>query len=387
MLLSFAFFIPISQPLSSGLLILTLLYSFLSPGSIKGIKYFQEGWDLWLFIALLATGMLYTLDLSNGLKVIETSLSLVALPFIFARVVYFTKSDLYKILYAFCAGLLVACIICLITAMLKYSDQGGGVFFGDELVSVLENTHTIYLIYYLNFAVTFILYLLYHDESKIHGAVMLASLMVYFLMIILTGSSTAIVGILFSLLYFVLKFIYEVKRTKSQWVVFSISVFFLMFLLAQNSLNLFGQYGIQQEDYWERFVLWESAIHAMPNWVIGVGTGDYTSVLNEYYRSHDLSSFALANYNPHNQFIETLFSVGIPGLAALLVLIGRPMYMAVKSQNIIGFLSIFPFLIYGMSEVFLGRYQGVVFFALLHQAFVSFYLQQESDLALKEARF
>ena len=120
--------------------------------------------------------------------------------------------------------------------------------------------------------------------------------------------------------------------------------------------------------------------------IFGVGTGDYRSVLNEYYLTHDLSQFAKENYNAHNQFIETLFSVGIIGLLALMVMMARPLYVCVKSQNALGFLTFFPFFIYGMTEVFLGRYQGVIFFAMLHQVFLAYYHYNETSFALKDAK-
>ena len=40
-----------------------------------------------------------------------------------------------------------------------------------------------------------------------------------------------------------------------------------------------------------------------------------------------------------------------------------------------------------MTEVFFGRFQGVVFFAVFHQAFASFYVFQDSSLSLKEDKF
>jgi hypothetical protein len=42
----------------------------------------------------------------------------------------------------------------------------------------------------------------------------------------------------------------------------------------------------------------------------------------------------------------------------------------------------FPFVIYGMTEVFLGRYQGVVFFVLCHQIVVGQYYLSKQNLAL-----
>ncbi len=136
-------------------------------------------------------------------------------------------------------------------------------------------------------------------------------------------------------------------------------------------------------DSWDRFALWKSAIIANPNIFLGVGTGDYKTVLNEYYQSHGLTQFAIDSFNSHNQFIQIFFSNGILGLIAVIILMGRPLYLAVKNNQPFGILVFFPFIIYGMTEVFLGRYQGIVFFALLHQFFVSQYLSTKPSFALK----
>jgi len=146
-----------------------------------------------------------------------------------------------------------------------------------------------------------------------------------------------------------------------------------------NTINL-----KEKNDYWERLVLWESALKATPDMIWGVGTGDYKNVLNEYYVSHDLSKFADSSFNSHNQFIEVLFSNGLIGVVSLLLLVGRPLYLSVRNQNVLASLTFFPFIIYGMTEVFLGRYQGVVFFALLHQSFVTYYLSHKPSFSLKD---
>ncbi|MFM7854814.1 MAG: O-antigen ligase family protein, partial [Flammeovirgaceae bacterium] len=120
-----------------------------------------------------------------------------------------------------------------------------------------------------------------------------------------------------------------------------------------------------------RVDLWESAISASTNPLIGVGTGDYNLVLNEYYRAHSMSLFAEGNFNSHNQFVQVYFSNGIVGLFALLVILLRPLYLSVRNQNLLGILLYFPFVIYGVTEVFLGRYQGVVFLSFVHQMLIS----------------
>lgn len=381
--LVFVALVPALQQISSATLIILFLGSFfLRPGH-PFQNYLQSAWDTWLYLVMLILGLLYTDSLEAGMRVLETSLSLFVLTFIFEKLKPFDKQKLYAVLWVFAGGLLVAFLYCLSFSVYRYlGSHNVTEFFGDNLTSALDNVHPIYFGYYVITVITFGLYLIYNQEKTVVSMpVTLAITVFFFIMLLLIDSSTAIVGVLFPLLYFTLKFVYEDRRVMSHYIAFSASVLFLVCLFAANNLNLPG--GNVTEDYWERYVLWESALHALPDWLIGVGTGDASSVLNEYYRMHNLSAFAASNYNAHNQFIETLFEVGIPGLAVMIILIGRPIYMAVQTQNIFGFLCIFPFLIYGMTEVFLGRYQGVVFFSLLHHAFISLLLQQRSELALK----
>jgi O-antigen ligase len=385
-ILTFAFLIPSLQLISSALLVAIFIGSFFVKQRFSFSYYFDNGWDTWLYLAVLSMGMLYTTDVDTGIRVLETSLSLFVLTMVIPRLSPFTKEKLYSIFFAFGTGLLVAFGYCMIVAITRYSTTQAVVeFYGDNLTSALDNAHPVYFAYYLILAITFGLYLIYNQEKEPVGiGIILAMLIFFFTMLLLLGSGTAIVGILFSLLYFALKFVYQEKRSKYHYLAFSLSIVFLISLFVINNVKM--RTGNSQGDYWERFVLWESALKALPNWFIGVGTGDYTSVLNDYYRSHDMSLFAQSNYNAHNQFIEVLFEVGVPGFVALMIMICRPMYFAVRNQNILGFLCIFPFLIYGMTEVFLGRYQGVVFFAMLHQTFMSLYVQQRIDASLKVSK-
>lgn len=377
-LIAFVFFIPIYQIIATVLAIVSVLLA-VTIGERRTPGYtLMQGWDCWIFVLILAGGMLYTDHVDIGLRNLETSLSLIALPVVFASMTSFDQNKLRKLFYSFGFGLLLASLYCLTRAAVNYATAGDvDSFFGDRLTAVLDNTHPIYFAYYLILMITFGLYLIYYEEKTFVSAGLTWILTIFFfLMLLLMDSGTAIVGVVFPMLYFALKFVYEDHRTKFHYVAFLTSILLLICLFAISNLDFRG--NIASDDYWERYVLWESAMNALPNWLIGVGTGDSSSILNEYYRTHDLSVFATSNYNAHNQFVETLFEVGVPGLLALIIMIGRPIYLSVQNQNILGFLCIFPFLVYGMTEVFLGRYQGVVFFAVLHQAFVSLSRQQQS---------
>jgi len=136
-------------------------------------------------------------------------------------------------------------------------------------------------------------------------------------------------------------------------------------------------------DSWDRYGLWKSAISANQNVLFGVGTGDYKVVLNEYFRSHNMEKYAVDNLNSHNQFIQTYLSNGLLGLISIIFLLGRPLYLSFVRGYTLGILVFFPFILYGMTEVFLGRYQGVVFFAFLHQVFISYLDSSKPTIDLK----
>jgi O-antigen ligase len=363
---------PLNQVVNVKVLFATLILSFFFR-PFNSYCYLKRSWDIILFLSILLLGLSYSENSRTGLGLIETSAALFALPFILCKIKDFTKESLHQIFYSFSVGLLITSIICLGNAVMSFaSSRNAQVFFFDNLTSFIHSDPT-YLSYYLIFAIAFGLYLLYFDQiEKVKGFV-IGVIASFFFMLMLTAGNTAFVSILLVLAFFILKFLTEPEKTGYKIVVFSLAVFFLisMFYVSYFDLNSF-----EGRNYWERFVLWEAAIKATPNLLIGAGTGDYTSVLNDYYRSHNLSQFSLSNYNAHNQFIQTLLSNGILGLIALLIMMIRPLVLSIRYQNPLGILVFFSFFIYGLTEVFLGRYQGVVFFALMHQSFIAYYHSQ-----------
>jgi len=125
LLLLFVFTIPISQFLSIRLLVFVLLTSFFvkSSGGFFS-RFLNHSWDLLLYLLILSGGLLYSEELLTGYRVIETSLSLLALPILFNKFEDFNKSRLHQIFYAFASGLFVACLICISNAGYTYFQTG-----------------------------------------------------------------------------------------------------------------------------------------------------------------------------------------------------------------------------------------------------------------------
>ena len=372
------FTIPISPFLSVRLLVITLAYTFLVKTKVPLLFC---AWDNLIYLLLLALGLIQSSNIENGLRLIETSFSFLAFPII-ASNLRIDKKQFNFLFSLFAIGVCMAAFMVLANALMEYpAFKAQKLIFGDRFGEILSYDAT-YFGYYVVFAITFGLQSLYFNEFGNKLRLIAILIILAFLALLSVAGTTVYVSILLVFAFFILKFVTEPKKSDDKIIVFGLSIFFLgsMFYVSYFDLNSF-----QGSNYWERFVLWDAAIKATPNLLIGVGTGDYTSVLNDYYRSHNLSQFSVSNYNAHNQFIQTLLSNGILGLVALLIMLIRPLLLSIRYQNPLGILVFFSFFIYGLTEVFLGRYQGVVFFALMHQTFLVHYHSQGKALAIKES--
>lgn len=366
--LIFTFTIPISSFLSTKFLVIVCIISLFTGFPLKKsiLTSLRKSWDILAFLLILVIGLLNTQDMATGVKVLETSSGLLAMLILFNRIDDANDKLIHDVMISFIASLLIASLLSLVNAVINFSSSGNlDVFFYYELVSPIQS-HPTYLAYYLIAAITYIIYLSYYNLRNIRSFVWIPIVFFFFLILMLTGGKTAYISLLMTFSFFILKYILE-EGTREKRIVFYVVVILLVSLFGVSSISYFNIEFSQQNDYWERSQLWKSAINANPNPIWGAGTGDYKAVLNEYYLSHSMLHFAKDSYNSHNQFIQAYFSNGLIGLATLLILIGRPIYLSVRSQNTLGILLMFPFIIYGVTEVFLGRYQGVVFFALLNQ--------------------
>ena len=370
--------IPISSLFSSKAMVICIILALVvNYKDFRFSQFISRSWDLIIYLGVMVIGLLQTSNLVQGVKNLETSTALIGVAILFNSFRKISKREITLAISSFTLGLIIALAIVLMNAFITFiliEDQK--VFFSNRLTSIL-NSHPTYLAYYIIATFTFILYKFYYDAPDRSGFLFIILCLFLYLMLILVGGSTSYVSLLLIFSFFLLKYFLD-PQPGAKLKVTIVIILLLVSLFVVHSLKV-----TYKDNYWERSVLWNSAIKANPNPLIGVGTGDYKTVLNDYYLSHNLEEFAKESYNSHNQFIQFYFSNGIIGLIILVIMIGRPLYLSVRSQNALGILLMFPFIIYGVTEVFLGRYQGVVFFALLHQIVIYQYYSLKSQFSLK----
>jgi O-antigen ligase len=379
LLLCFVFLIPLSAFLSLrtliALLVLALVFNYRQIYMI-----FRQSLDIVLFFLVLLFGLIHTQDYRTGFGILETSISLLIMPIALSQSGNFTEEELRKVIGAFMTGLFLACMICLINAGIQFLKSGDSQNFFFYNFTTIIKSHPTYLAYYLIFSITFALDILFFDKLPGWTTAIPGVILFFFCMLLLTGGQTAFISLLLVFSFFVLKFFLEKQTGTRVLTVILICVMIVsMFVLRATESN-FGEGDLN--DAWDRLTLWESAIAANSNPLLGEGTGDFKSTLNNYYNAYGMKEFADESLNSHNQFVQMYLSHGIIGFIVLIVLLSRPLYLAFTLNDSFGILIFFPFLIYGMTEVFFGRYQGVVFFALLHRLFISHYVTLKPSLAI-----
>jgi len=161
----FIFSISTFQRISAAVLVLLVVVAPFTAVRKEFWRGVQASWDLLAYFAVLSIGLLYTTDLLQGIKVLETSLSLLAVSFV---VGFFSKHiDLESgIFYPFVAGLWVSGLICLFNAFRSYcTGEGVEVFFFEHFTSAIDAQPT-YFAYYLIFGITAGLYILHFENPK-----------------------------------------------------------------------------------------------------------------------------------------------------------------------------------------------------------------------------
>jgi len=381
----FSFTIPLSQYFSVRILLISFVLTLsLGLNRITLSTLFRSSWDILVYLIVLILGLLYTSDLTQGLRILETNFSLLAVPVLLSGL-SLNSNQLNRLWQSFILGLVVASIICLSFAFVSFSqDHQFAHFLYYNLTDPIGFQPT-YFAYYLSFAICLLLYELYAKQMKMSRLAIMVVALFLFLILMLTAGRTAYLGMLLILSFFILKYFLDDTSNLNRTVAL-LSVFLLLSMLFVNyfDLNTAMINSKDGTDFWERFTLWNSALQANPNPLFGVGTGDYKDVISQYYQTQGMTNYADGSLNSHNEFIQMYFSNGILGLFSLCLLIGRPIYLSFKVQNPLGILIIFPFIIYGITEVFLGRFQGIVFFVFCHQLVIAQYYLIKPKLILSK---
>ncbi|HRH67127.1 MAG TPA: O-antigen ligase family protein [Bacteroidia bacterium] len=364
LIFAIAFCIPL-WPL--GTIIFTLLWLVLSLFTFNQFQ-FKQGISMKPLLVLFAgfffmhiLGLLWTTNLSHGVKEIKDDLNLLIFPLLFA-LHQPREASFSFIKKGFITGTVIACMICFgqgIYLTLATGDSGHMFY---ALFSAL--LHPTYFGLILIVSCMFLLSeLLFPKETGVKNNTVLIILILLQVATISLLSSRIVylAGAALVLYYFFMTLLsknFSVFKNRNLWLLTIVSFFFFYLSISLN--NRFAQVtdaisnisdvkketlltsdSIQYNSSTIRIAQFRYSMEILEDrWLLGVGTGDSRDELEKVYQRHH-DAYALEHFmNPHSSYFHTWLMIGLPGLLLLLASLFFPFLFSVKNRHFLyqGFL-------------------------------------------------
>jgi O-antigen ligase len=373
-----------------AILFLTLIDGNWKQNLIRGFSHPVFISFLVVFIIECA-GLLHTGNIKAGLKNIETSAGLIALPFILITGQHFFSRYCRKILRVYCFSLAAVSVYCMITAITEYVNTGATIaFYYHELLKPV-NHHAVYFSVFLltGIAVLFAEIRQYRYDNLKVALRILCIAWFFFFIVLLASKLMLLAGILMIAGLTLLSFKGKKRLIMSAAVIAGMTVAMAIVFSFDNPVRkrfldmfsgtpaLFTQKKFSTDMYFNglqfRLLNWRfgweilNENNALP---FGVSPGDAQQLLNEkfvqsgmYTGDPQRGDTGLLNYNFHNQFLQTFVESGVAGLLALLFNFALLMLLAFKRKSVNAICMLLLLLVFFLTESVLERQYGVFLYA------------------------
>lgn len=236
------------------------------------------------------------------------------------------------------------------------------------------NLHPTYYSYFILSAISILLYFL-RNKSTLPFKILMFLIIIYFSFFIVHLSSRIAIVVLYLLFIFnILFFAIKHKALVKSLVWLTV----LHLLLAFTILNIgvtkyrfqhifgFTYYtGYKVNDGHHKLKLWNAALSANENFLIGNGMGDVDASLKEAYTKVAMTKAAKEDYNSHNQYIEYYVGLGVIGLVTFCFLLAYYSIHFYKRKNLLGFQFMAITATICITECLFTRHHGLAFFVFM----------------------
>jgi len=294
-------------------------------------------------------------------------------------------------LYAFYwTGLLVS-IACVFQAAFFFPSGFQWDNFVYEKLATLSGLQPIYLSLYLILS-SLAWYQLFlageFEKSRIH----FASPVFLYLMVVLLSSRTELMVYVGGFLLILLRHFWGRKIIIVSSVLLFLLLTVVMIMCSKTNAGRFAEMVDVKSDYksnrWGgrslRIEKWRNTLECYMNFpILGTGAGDCEDELLKVYRKNNFEIALKANYNPHNQFLQTLLTLGPLGLVFLLGIFGSMLTRAERNQDFTLFLLAIVFAFSMVTESMLERQSGIFLFTVLISFFAAVSKSKEAELPVE----
>jgi O-antigen ligase len=392
-------FMPFSMPICHLGIILFILSSIIQGNWLTRWRIVaNQKWVLFhlVFFMLHLIGLLYADDISEGMFSIEKRIFFFILPLLIITTRFNDEGILEKLLLLFIATCVVATFWCLGHAFYQsiyypirpvvYSEEmlqsanKGGLWNNFSYTALSEgiNIHPTYFSLYLLFCLLILIELFnkYCRGNNLRKWVWLVVTAYLSFFIILLSSKITTIGLIIVLLFAV------VKLTTGERVAIRIaySVMTVLFVCLTiiinpvatfrnvteyNTVSISTPKGLQWQSINMRTSLWWVAIKSInhENILTGEGTGSTKAVMKKTSDRLGITN-TMDTYDPHNQFLSTMLSFGLPGVIFLCLILFIPFVIKLKHRDSLYILFSTTFLMVCLTESALELQKGIVYYSI-----------------------
>lgn len=236
---------------------------------------------------------------------------------------------------------------------------------------------------YLSLMAVYSILFLFHTAPKFNKTLRLIHLIIAFVLFsFIYFLAARLVWIAGTLAFIMLILLH--KEILVKWKIITLALLGLlvvgMFTVNPRTLEIFSFKEDQADNnsLKVRFIISKCSISMIPKALpLGLGAAEAQKNLNACYGNETI--FKTHSFNTHNQYLDYLLSLGIPGILLLLMILISGFMAAWKDKNLL-FLS---FLILSsitmLGENILNRQSGIVFFCLMFSIFIQIHITQNYE--------
>ena len=337
--------------------------------------------SLCIYFAFVLVSLLYSEDLSYGLRVVESKSTLIVLPILLTGFTWdsLLRKDILKV-FVICTFLLT--VYSLVTTFYHF-DMGSDWSYFSWILPQTSALSSNYYAIYLSIAILALIFEFPRVRSTVSMAILIFVIFYFACFLALLASRAALVGTVLVIVFFS---IFTISRNHGQEryrgiVIFSLTILtsFVLISTAPYLKSRIKQsvYNFPTDPRYKLFVSVVNVFQKSP--VFGVGVGDVKDELIEEYRKAENVEAYTNKYNAHNDWLQILISTGLVGFVLFLNFFFRLIKVAWNSKDLYSISFLLFFITVSLTESTLERNKGIMFFAF----FVTFFFIIKRETFLK----
>lgn len=349
-------------------------------------------------------------SLYYGIKSLEKSIACILLPLLI--IPHFKFTNTFKILNKYSIYTALILILSLVLFIFFKNSYFNKYLEGIDLWQMgyvfskfIGGIHAPALNMYVSFVAIYVLYLAIDEfvtKSFSKKAILLFTLLlIYFFFLLLINTRIALVTFL---LNSIIIFVFSKINIKKKIL---ISSFFFIILIGctkvfiqkfpytvdKYTVHLFNNLDkvgkLDQIDHPEiavygslvtRLSIWKASYEVgKKNYLTGVGSSDAQNELINHYKETNQYFLSKYGFITHNQFLNFFIKYGIVGLICCFIYLCYPLYLSIKTKNIVIFCFFLNFFISNLVDDYLNKFDGLVYTAVWYSLFTCYYLNNEKS--------